>query len=65
MTTVNYTYTIGSAKFTSSAEVEEDWADMNESQREDFLYAQALEEVEDQLAIEDVEVNDEGDDETE
>ncbi len=53
MKIVEFTYTIGSATFSTSAEVEQsDWEEMEDSERLDFLEDQAIEEIRDMISVE-------------
>ncbi len=53
MKIVEFTYTIGSATFSTSVEVEQsDWEEMEDSERLDFLEDQAIDEIRDMLSVE-------------
>jgi len=57
MTTVSFSYTIGSARFTTETEVS-DWDELDEDERLDALHDAAVADVDDMLDVETDSIND-------
>ena len=56
---VNFSYTIGTARFNLAVDVEEDeWNEMDKSERLDLLKEEALEEVSEMIEVEEDSIED-------
>jgi len=55
--TVSFSYTVGSARFSTETEVD-DWDDLDQEERVDRLLAIALSDVEDMIDVEEDSIND-------
>lgn len=58
MGTISFTYTVGSAGFTTEVDMPNDWYDMDEDAQKDYLMDAARQEIDDDLNVKDIEVSD-------